>query len=325
MAFLRLSCVALLLVGCDQPKGVVINVSGAGDASNLWLTVGTERSSATDLPRFRQEDESGLMKIGKAVPDGFEIYLDRPELMGESRVALVLDSVVNATPLVFKRDSYVVEPDADALTEVKLAPKELGAGQWICAGRLASGADPGFVVALDDNDVDCDHDGWNYPSDLDDRDPLVSGKPMWVLDAGRARCVVKLGARVLGEASTMCPLDCKDPDDGLFELCLQQISMMRCEISEGKGAITVKGLVGESGNPTWELVRLGSSRMNGYFLPSIQAPSEWSVEFTAMDDDKVGWFLLNDRETGNSKLIRVESKDGGGGIPPGTARCMPRT
>jgi hypothetical protein len=316
------------LAGCDQPTGVVIKVSGASDASDLWLTVGTERSSSTDLLRFHQEDESGLLEIGEAVPDGFEIYLDRTELMAQNKVALVLDSVVNGTPLEMRRDSYVVKPDANALTEVKLAPKKIGPGQWICAGRPASDAAPGFVVALDDNDLDCDHDGWNYPSDLNDTDPLMSGDPTWGLGTGTrvGRCVVKLGLRELGNFEPTDCSGCIAPDDTSFETCLRDLSLIRCEVSQSFGVAAVKTLAGSVSNPTWELIRLGTDNINAYFLPSIQAPSEWSVAFTSkpLSIAKVGWFLLNDRFSRNSKLIRVEMKEGGG-IPAGIARCAPRT
>lgn len=313
MAFLRLSCVALLLVGCDQPKGVVINVSGASDAEDLWLTVGADASD--DKTRFFQRsDESGLIKskAGLAADvkfsDGFEIYLDSEELMAQGEVALVLDSIVDGAPPDIRRDSYLVTPDASGLVDVKLTPRELGPGKWICAGQAASDTSPGFIVSLDERDQDCDRDGWSFLSDSDDTDPLVAPKPTWGISVNPPGCAVKLGDRMLRSVPA-CGI-CQEPKDrDALEDCLGNLVEVKCIVGTKTAAFSVSALARPlPANPNWELITLGPSSAGAFFAPSIKAPNQWTAVFQ-LGELNVAWFQLNDRyPAGASRLIRVEYK-----------------
>ena len=314
---LRLSCVGLLVVaGCDQPTGVVIKVSGASEASDLWLTVG-EKANADKTRFFLSDGESGLLK-GKAglatdvkFSDGFEIYLDSETLAEQSEVALVLDSVVNGTPPDIRRDSYLVTPDSSELIEVKLAPKEIGPGQWICAGQPASDTAAGFIISLDERDADCDRDGWSFREDSEDTDPLKAPSPTW----GRSlqdplTCVVSLGKRELQPVPS-CNLECEPPQDsGRFDACFATESPIKCTIGTNPAVLTVGQIRTVPANPNWELVKLGPMNAKAFFAPSIQAPSQWAVVF-GVGALGVGWFQLGDRsEGGVSRLVRVEHKPG---------------
>jgi hypothetical protein len=316
--FARVSCVGGLVLGfagCDRPTGVVISVHGASDALDLWLTVGGD-ANADKTRFFQRSDESGLVKSQAGLTsdttfvDGFEIYLDSAELRAQGEVALVLDSILEGTPPEIRRDSYMVTPDSDALVEVKLAPVELGPGQWICAGQAASSAAPGFIVSRDERDADCDRDGWDFREDSDDTDPLDAPSPMWVPASPSSQdCRVMLGTRTLLNVPS-CAL-CWDPQGG-FEPCLSMLPQVSCTIGTRTGTLTVAQIATPLPvNPDWELIKLGPLNAEAYFAPSIKAPDEWSVIFQLGEQLNVGWFQLNDRAAGGvSRLVRVDYEGG---------------
>ena len=306
-----------MVAGCDQPTGVVIKVSGASEASDLWLTVG-DKPNADKTRFFLRDGESGLLKnkagLGAEVKfsDGFEIYLDSETLAEQSEVALVLDSVVDGTPPDIRRDSYLVTPDSSELIEVKLAPKEIGPGQWICAGQPASDTASGFIISLDERDADCDRDGWSFREDSDDTDPLKAPNPTWARSLkDPLTCVVSLGKRELQPVPN-CNLDCEPPQDrDRFEACFATVPPIKCVIGTNPGVLTVGQILRTvPANPTWELIKLGPMNSGGIFAPSIQAPSQWAVVF-GVGALGVAWFQLGDRsEGGVSRLVRVEYKQG---------------
>lgn len=319
MASLRLICVVVALGGaCSQPTGVVISVEGAESASQLWLAVGVAAKDGGGK-RFLQTDETDFIEHEPPFEDGFEIFLDRDKLMGQGKIALVLDSTVPMAPLDIQRDSYVLTPESGVLTEVKLAPKGIGSGQWVCAGQPRTGAQAGFAVALDESDQDCDRDGWHFGTsgnvDPDDADPLQVGTPAWTQEG--LRCLLKLGDRKLYDPPLgSCAAPCiTDPLDGpRLEGCFQEVPKVRCEIElkgrESRGIFTVQALVkAQINNPNWELVKLGPQGAKAYFAPSDRSPNEWSVIFE-MGEIQLGWFLLTDRDSGLRRLIRVEAKSG---------------
>jgi hypothetical protein len=300
-------------VGCDQPKGVVISVSGASTADDLWLTVG-DKANADKTRFFQRDGESGLLKSKAGLAqdvefsDGFEIYLDSEGLKGQSQIALVLDAIVDGTPPDIRRDSYLVKPDSSGLVEVKLSPKEIGPGQWVCAGQQASDLTAGFIVSLDERDADCDRDGWSFREDSDDTDPLKAPKLTWTglgLD-----CKVLLGTRQLQNVPN-CNL-CEEPqerDD--FETCLATAPQIKCTVGTNPGVLSVAQIVRPvPSNPNWELIKLGPANAAAVFAPSIKAPSQWAV-LVGTGALNVAWFQLNDRaEGGVSRLVRVEYKPG---------------
>jgi hypothetical protein len=314
----RLSCAGVLLLGlagCDQPTGVVIKVSGASDASDLWLTVGAD-ASADEARFFESSAESGLVKSKAGLAedvefsDGFEIYLDSADLRKQGKVALVLDAIIDGTPPDIRRDSYAVTPDSEGLIEVKLAPKKIGDGKWVCAGQTASDTAPGFIVSLDDNDTDCDRDGWSYRTDSDDTDPLDAPKPTWGITVNPPGCAVKLGDRVLRSVSA-CGI-CQEPTDrDALDQCLGNLAQIKCTIGTKTAAFNV-GMLARPlpSNPSWELITLGPMNAKAFFAPSIKAPNQWAVVFQ-LGEMNVGWFQLNDRSPGGaSRLVRVDYQVG---------------
>jgi hypothetical protein len=320
--FARLAGFSLIVLAalpaCDPPTGLVISVRGGAAARELWLAAGT---ADADQQRFVEARETGVVPSDGPFPDGFEIYLDRPELTSHRKVALVLDAIVGeGRSLDVLRDSYVVAPDADGLLEVRLTPRPLGAGQWVCWGR--SGADrvdpAGFTIGNASPTADCDRDGWPATSDPDDADPLSNGELRLARDLDGAACQFRLGARRLSLDASDCAVCAITPQ------CLSSLEsrndVVHCDLRHQGSSVPVAKLMSGVQNPQWELVPLGSEALapppppsedrsvQAVFLPSNRALDEWSVQFSAAAAVKTGWFALGDRSSGRSVLIVVQFK-----------------
>ncbi len=305
-----LAALLVAAAGCDQPTGIVVTVEGVTDASQLWLTVGTPGELDARQPRFLQTDETGPVPYETPFPGTFEIYLEREALMGQARLALVVDSAVG-DPVDVRRDGFVVEPDPDALVEVKLTPRAIGKGQWVCAGAPPSNGDRGFVVATRSEDHDCDRDGWFGVDDRDDSDPLQAPSPTFDGDLAPS-CTIKLGTRPL-PGSMICGLgQCKEPT-GDNDACLLTAPRVHCKVGTPNAEIALKEIAGEAlpTNPDWELIKLGPARANGYFNPSIQAPGQWTATFE-LGELRNAWFVLRDRARGATfqRLVHLELNEG---------------
>jgi hypothetical protein len=315
-----------MMFACDQPAGVVVTVYGAKDASELWLTVGDQPIEAHQ-PRFlRSGDETGVVPAQGPFADGFEIYLARSELRRQPAVALVLDAVRADGEVSIQRDTYLVTPKADALLEVKLTPKVLAEGRWVCPGRARAGVDSeGFATARDASDLDCDRDGWFAESDSDDADPLVArpllpseGPRLFAYRDGEPRCGITLGAHQL--RTTLNPGTCGacllPTTLGEVESCLSSgPAEVICTVRGTRATFAVKDLASPERDADWELAKVWPPprSASGFFAPTNLGPEQWAVTFTGdpLGDDQA-WFVLTDRTRGTSTLVKVEFGKGSG-------------
>jgi hypothetical protein len=311
--------VAGAVIACDQPTGLVVSVYGAAEAKGLQLTVGVD-PVASNQPRFLQADESGVIPIGGPYSDGFEIYLDRQALQKQGQVALVLDAVVDRNGVDILRDTYVVEPTRGALVEVRLTPKGLMPGRWVCAGRARSATDlKGFATFADPGDLDCDRDGWFAGVDPDDADPLGVGKVE--VAARDGQCGIFLGGHQLLPLNLSdCNNNCSLPLlPNQIEDCLSgSATTTICSSPREGGTFPVSEIADVGDNPDWELAKIGPAvAVNAYFAPSNRAPAEWAVTFSGVSPAPA-WFVLTDRAHRRSTLIRVE-------LGPGErSECKPK-
>lgn len=329
MAWLRSACVvsgalsgALLLLACrEQPEGVVLLVQGVDKAEQLWLTVGTDRQVIPGLQeelRFKQHPTLSHFyedKNSKPFRDGDTVLLDRPELMEQDELAIVLDAMVKESgsnnEQTFLRAAYAFDLQKNVLNEVELLPGQIGPGQWICAGRLAQGGDRSFAIVPSEADRDCDRDGWRVGADPDDADPIKTGKPKWERESGF--CSIEVSGQALPLADLLpCAQNCPEQPTTSDELqgCFDGQIKTRCKTNTKRGRFKVSQLVnGAMVNPNWELVRLGPEAFTIVFAPSFQAPDSWSVEYS-LPDEKSGFFVLHDRGQRTSTTVIIDFESG---------------
>jgi hypothetical protein len=311
---------------CDQPAGLVVTVYGAKDASELWLTVGDEAVEARQ-PRFlRSGHESGVVPSRGPFSDGFEIYLERAALQKRPEVALVLDAVRTDSQVSIQRDTYLVTPKANALLEVRLTPRTLADGRWVCPGQARSGADSeGFATASEAADLDCDRDGWFAEADSDDADPLVArplvlseGPRLFSYRDGEPRCGVSFGGHQL--RTSLSPGTCGacllPTTLAEVESCLSSgPDEMVCTVRGTKATFSVKDLASSVKDADWELAKVWPPTRfsSGFFAPTNLGPEQWSVTFTGVPlTEPQAWFVLTDRSQGTSTLVKVEFGKGNG-------------
>jgi hypothetical protein len=296
------AAVLAAVTGCQQPTGLVVSVFGATVADELRLTVGTRDAEAAQ-PRFLRQDDLVLPRQSEPYPDGFEIYLDRQDLLAESAVAVVLDAVITDGEVDILRDSYVIVPELDSLLEVRLTPQGLGTGQWVCSGR--AGEMERFTITSP-RDLDCDRDGWLAGDDPDDADPRITGMPRFADALGR--CAVALGGNLIELFARGAPCSPCDPREGL-EKCLESLPRTRCMVRGTTASFSVDDLVGDiASNPEWELAKLApqSDLFSATFVPTNRAPDQWRAVFArAGSPVNTGWFSLRDRVRGDVTLIEV--------------------
>lgn len=308
----------------EQPEGVVLKVQGVDKAHQLWLTVGTDRkvvSGAAEELRFTQfAPLSAFYDDDKPFRDGDEVFLDRPELMEQEQVAIVLDASLKesgggAERVNVLRAAFAFDIAAGELNEVELQPAQIGAGQWVCAGKPARNGAKSFAIVPGEIERDCDRDGWNVGADPDDADPLRTGTPMWSRESGF--CRIGVSGRVLPLADLLpCATNCPTQPETSAELqgCFDGQIKTRCKTNVKRGRFEVAKLLrAKPVNPNWELVRLGPADFGVVFAPSFEAPDSWSVEYS-IGDEPSGFFVLNDRtpRTGVSTTVIIDYDEDAG-------------
>jgi hypothetical protein len=303
---------ALAMLGCDQPTGIVLNVQGLESTDRLFLAVGDSASrnqaNQSGQRRFVQGPEPMKIEYQAPFPASFEIFLENDHLLSKPELALMIDATSGPeTSPVIKRDSFEVSPESGTLLEVRLAPRDLGSGQWVCWGRARRSQDPGVVIELDVQDTDCDRDGWPFDKDPDDADPLATGTPMWALVDNQCKISVGAGRPPVFEPPA-CEAECLLSQIGE---CLGNKPRRHCKINKSSETIKVVNILEPEtlpSNPNWELVKLGPMGASAYFEPSERSPGEWSVTFQlgALDN---AWFVLRDRDGGFSQLVHVQRGD----------------
>lgn len=312
--------VALGAGACSQPTGVVLSVYGVEKAEALLLGVGENASAGS----YRVARETGVIALPGPYPDGFEIYLDRAELLGQRKLALLLDATLpqGGDGRVALRASYQVEPSRDELIEVRLGPEEAGRGQWVCQGRPNDAGD-GFVIS-DELERDCDRDGWLSSEDPEDVDPLLTA------DIGNLRvatgkidgkCALALGGHVYEGAfdrASACSA-CVGP----VLTCAEASDMMDCRVgASGRYELYAKDLLELASNSSLTLVRLAGPA-DAYFVPSASAlkafpdaaTGQWRVAFERRPGAPAlffAHFLLTDHavDPPRHQLLRVRFDPG---------------
>lgn len=255
-------------VACSQPTGVVLTVHGVEKAEALLLSVG-ENATGAD---YRVARETGVIKLSGPYPDGFEIYLQRADLLDQRKLALVLDATLpqSGEGRAALRASYQVAPSSDELIEVRMAPVEAGRGQWVCQGRSAADGDA-FVIS-DETNRDCDRDGWLAVDEPEDVDPLAQPE----------LAELRLAP---GTSNTQCALAVgRNRFDGVFErtgacllctgpvvACAEANDALECRVgASGRHEVGAKELLELASNARLTLVRLAGPA-DGYFVPSASS------------------------------------------------------
>lgn len=320
---------AAAAISCSQPTGVVLSVHGVEKADALLLGVGENVAGAS----YRVARETGVIRVSGPYPDGFEIYLNREDLLGQSKLALVLDATLpqDGDGRAAFRASYQVAPSRDELIEVRLAPEPAARGQWVCQGRPNAAGD-GFVIS-DEPEPDCDRDGWLATEDPEDVDPLAVPDPPAGprLLPGRidGKCAVALGRNVIEgvfDRASACVL-CA----GSVEACAASNDVLRCTIgASGRYELDAKDLLELASNAQLTLVRLAGPA-DAYFAPSASslenfpdaAKGQWRVAFerrSAAPARFAAYFLLTDHaaEPPRQQLIQVQFE------PNETSKCEDR-
>lgn len=329
MVRLVLPWLAAAAASCSQPTGVVLSVHGVEKADALLLGVGENVAGAS----YRVARETGIIQVSGPYPDGFEIYLNREDLLGQRKLALVLDATLpqDGDGRAAFRASYQVAPSRDELIEVRMAPTLAGRGQWVCQGASNAAGD-GFVIS-DEAELDCDRDGWLAGDDPEDVDPLaLPDPPSGIrLVAGRidGKCGLEAGrnriAEVFERAGT-CVL-CSGP----VEDCAAANDVLKCSIGvAGRYELDAKDLLELASNARLTLVRLAGPA-DGYFVPSASSlenfpdasKGQWRVAFErrpAAPFRFVAYFLLTDHaaEPPSHQVIQVQFE------PNETSKCEDR-
>lgn len=283
----------------------MVSVQGVESAERLYLTVGDHASThRAEQPRYVRGMDLGRIDYQPPFPGTFEIFIENSHLLSKPKLALMLDATKGpeASPEI-RRDSFEVEPETGALLEVRLAPRPMGAGQWVCWGRARTPADQGVVIQIDGSDTDCDRDGWEFDADPDDADPLQVGTPAWKEDG--AFCALRLGNRIL-RRDTDCLGSC-GPD-----LCIINKPRTVCRVPSPTATLTMAQLlVGAAPptNPDWMLVKLGPPDAAAYFEPSERSLDEWKATFRLSPGRRDSWFQLEDRANSITRLIQIELND----------------
>lgn len=318
----------LVVVGaaaCSQPTGIVLSLRGVETAEALLLGVGENGGEGS----YRVARETGVIELGGPYRDGFEIYLHREDLLGQRKLALVLDATLpqSGDGRVPLRATYEVAPSRDELIEVRLEPVVAGSGQWVCQGRPQSDGD-GFVIS-DEPERDCDRDGWLSSEDPEDVDPLAipdASDLRLRLAPGKldGKCALALG-RNLYEGVFDRVSECNACAGRLAELmaCVDANDVVDCRVgASGRYELGAKELLELASNARLTLVHLAGPA-DAYFVPSASslksfpdaAKGQWRVAFERRAGAPAlffAQFLLTDHavDPPRHQLVRVRFDPG---------------